>query len=127
MFDDLTKNPDSPFFGAEVMSTYGRAQAIEDGFLVDVTPQGKRVGFDGPTCVTREVWSRLDTDHLVWTNERVRRILNTALAALDPNQLDGTTDAYFDVTTDVTTDVGSFRLRATVDGDGLTIGFPGDF
>lgn len=42
----------------EVIFTYTREQAIEDGVLVDVTELAKEAGFRYPTCVTRAVWDR---------------------------------------------------------------------
>jgi hypothetical protein len=40
----------------ELISTYTRAQAIDDGVLVDVTAQAKETGISLPTALTREVW-----------------------------------------------------------------------
>ena len=45
-------------FGPAI-STYSRAQAIEDGFLVDVSDTAREAGFSIPVAVTRTVWSRL--------------------------------------------------------------------
>ena len=42
-----------------VLSAYTRAQAIEDGFLVDVSETAREAGFTIPVAVTRSVWSRL--------------------------------------------------------------------
>ena len=42
-----------------VISTYTRAQAIEDGFLVDVSETAREAGFTVPVAVTRTVWERL--------------------------------------------------------------------
>ena len=44
----------------EVISTYSRAQAIDDGFLVDVseTPEAKEAGFKIPIAMTRTVWDQ---------------------------------------------------------------------
>lgn len=41
---------------AEVISRYTREQALEDGFLVDVTTQAKEAGFVWPVAMTNEVW-----------------------------------------------------------------------
>ena len=51
------------FFG-EVISTYTRAQAIEDGVLIDAGPTAKEVGFKLPVALTSAVWS----DCVVWTD-----------------------------------------------------------
>ena len=41
------------------LSAYTRAQAIEDGILVDVSETAREAGFKIPVAVTRTVWSRL--------------------------------------------------------------------
>ncbi len=41
------------------ISTYSRAQAIEDGILVDVSDTACEAGFTIPVAVTRTVWTRL--------------------------------------------------------------------
>jgi hypothetical protein len=51
------------FFG-EVISTYTRAQAIEDGVLVDAGPTAKEVGFKLQVALTSAVWS----DCVAWTD-----------------------------------------------------------
>ena len=43
------------YFG-EPISTYTRAQAIEDGVLVDVSTAAREAGFKFPVAVTRAVW-----------------------------------------------------------------------
>ena len=42
-----------------VISVYTRAQAIEDGILVDVSETAREAGFKIPVAVTRAVWDRL--------------------------------------------------------------------
>jgi len=42
---------------AEVISTYTRAQAIEDGVLVDVSEMAKEAGIKFPVALTRAVWA----------------------------------------------------------------------
>lgn len=44
--------------GVEVVSTYTRAQAIEDGTLVDVSSVAKEAGIMFPVALTREAWNR---------------------------------------------------------------------
>ena len=39
-----------------VLSVYTRAQAIEDGFLVDVSDTAREAGFKIPVAVSRTVW-----------------------------------------------------------------------
>ncbi len=54
-------NPDpSPEPFGDVIFAYSRAQAIEDGVLVDVTAQAKEAGFKWPFAMTAEVWSLIE-------------------------------------------------------------------
>lgn len=57
------------FENAEVIHSYSREQAIEDGFLVDVTEVAHEAGFLLNTAVTRAVWEGCVT----WTDEDSRR------------------------------------------------------
>ena len=54
---DLNKNENAmvDFFGGFV-HRYSRAQAIEDGMLIDVTETAKEAGFKVPVAVTHAVW-----------------------------------------------------------------------
>lgn len=45
---------------AEIISSYSRAQAIEDGVLVDVTTASREAGFTVPVAVTAAVWCELE-------------------------------------------------------------------
>lgn len=47
MFDDF-----------EVIHQYTRAQAIEDGVLIDVSKLAKEAGWQTPVTLTRAVWNR---------------------------------------------------------------------
>ena len=51
------RRPES-YFGPTVF-TYTRAQAIQDGVLVDVSDTAREAGFSIPVAVTRTVWERL--------------------------------------------------------------------
>ena len=51
------------YFG-EVISTYTRAQALEDGVLVDAGPMAEEAGFIGPVALTSAVWE----DCVAWTD-----------------------------------------------------------
>src|SRR3990167_6425937 len=46
----------NPFDGAEVISSYSRAQALEDGVLVDVSETAREAGIRYPVALTRAVW-----------------------------------------------------------------------
>lgn len=45
--------------GAEVISVYTRAQALEDGVLIDLTQWAREAGFTLPVAVTQGVWGVL--------------------------------------------------------------------
>ena len=47
---------ESPFEDAPVIFSYTRAQAIEDGVLVDLTAWAKETGFRIPVACTSTVW-----------------------------------------------------------------------
>ena len=61
-------NDMTEFFG-EVISTYSRAQASEDGVLVDVTETASEVGFRWPVAITQAAW----LDCVEWTEEDSKR------------------------------------------------------
>ena len=63
MSNTSTDRTEESFFG-EVISTYTRAQALEDGVLVDAGPMAKEVGFRFPVALTSAVWS----DCVAWTD-----------------------------------------------------------
>lgn len=42
----------------EPISVYTRAQALEDGTLVDAGPMAREAGFTIPVALSREVWTR---------------------------------------------------------------------
>jgi len=50
------------FFG-DVISTYSRAQAIEDGMLIDVSETAQEAGFKYPIALTAAAWA----DCVAWT------------------------------------------------------------
>ena len=52
------------FFG-KVISTYTRAQAIEDGVLVDPGSMAKEAGFKWPVALTTDTWA----DCVAWTDD----------------------------------------------------------
>ncbi len=52
---DIVKS--GPWDGFEVIDVYTRAQAIEDGVLIDVTSMAKEAGFRFPVAVTRNIWA----------------------------------------------------------------------
>jgi hypothetical protein len=44
----------------EIIYAYSRAQAIEDGVLVDVSEMGREAGFRYPVAVTAAVWATIE-------------------------------------------------------------------
>lgn len=54
-----------PWDGFEVISTYSREQALNDGWLVDITHHAVRQGVTIPCAVSRSVWTVLEQD-LIW-------------------------------------------------------------
>lgn len=49
--------PGSPFDGAPIIHAYTRAQALDDGELVDVSSTALEAGIRFPVAVTRGVWA----------------------------------------------------------------------
>ena len=48
----------------EIICSYSRADAIDDGYLVDITDAASKVGFRFPVAVTQAVWE----DCIYWTD-----------------------------------------------------------
>src|SRR5271154_2679590 len=46
------------FEQTDLISSYSRAQAIEDGVLVDASSQAKEAGIKYPVALTSAVWTR---------------------------------------------------------------------
>lgn len=59
----MLKN-ETDLFG-NVIYSYTRTQAIEDGELIDVSIMAKKTGFKVPVAVTRSVWNQ----YIEWTDE----------------------------------------------------------
>ena len=51
------------FFG-DIISTYTRAQAIEDGVLIDISSTAKEAGFEWPVAMTAGAWA----DCVAWSD-----------------------------------------------------------
>lgn len=45
---------------ADIISSYSRAQAIEDGVLVDLTDWARETGFTCPVAVTAALWGKIE-------------------------------------------------------------------
>lgn len=48
------------FTPADLIHVYTRAQALEDGFLVDVTTAAAEAGFHAPTALTYAAWTIIE-------------------------------------------------------------------
>ena len=84
------------FFG-EVISMYTRAQAIEDGQLIDVSETAQEAGFTLPVAMTATVWA----DCVTWTEDdnegqayqdesgRLWDVLNMAYHGIRTNKASG--------------------------------------
>ena len=57
------------FENAEIISAYSRQQAIEDGFLVDVSKTAAEAGFRLHTVLTRAAWEQC----VAWSEEDNKR------------------------------------------------------
>ena len=61
---NTSNEPTTEAFFGEVISTYTRAQAIEDGVLIDAGPMAKEAGFNWPVALTAGAWA----DCVAWTD-----------------------------------------------------------
>lgn len=61
-------NPLTEIFG-EVIYSYTRAQAIEDGVLVDVSRTAQEAGFRWPVALTHAAWE----DCVAWSEDDTKR------------------------------------------------------
>lgn len=108
-------------FWGEPVSVYTREQAIADGVLVDVTPWAAEEGFVVPTVFTQALWSDVQQTGDGDVRGRAHDVLFLAsfAARLRPGQ------DLVEFNCHLAGDLR--RLRAVVDGDGITIGYPEDF
>jgi len=65
----------------EIIHSYSRAQAIEDGLLIDVSETAREAGFRFPVAVTREAWERYivpsEEDRKRWGQDTNGRLWDT--------------------------------------------------
>jgi hypothetical protein len=129
----MPDNPKLPkeltdFYG-EPIYVYARQQAIEDGVLVDVTPWAKEVNIEVQTCLTAALWAWVDIDSQDQTSLDTHE--DTRGRAHDVLFLAWVTGRKAAQETDFTFSVAFAKqareIRAVIDGDGLTLGFPEDF
>lgn len=70
-------NSFSELFG-EPIYVYSRAQALEDGVLVDVSELAKEAGFCYPVAMTRAAW----VDCVEWSDQDSERVCQDEVARL---------------------------------------------
>ena len=88
----------------EAICCYSRAQAIEDGVLVDVSERAKRAGIRYPTACTHSVWALIDclpesdTDTLagIVRDVRAEAVLRAMLTAIRRGGVRGTDRVEFE-------------------------------
>ncbi|MDP2661738.1 MAG: hypothetical protein Q8R28_13505, partial [Dehalococcoidia bacterium] len=140
---DNPEGTDDPFAGADVIFSYSRAQAIEDGMLVDVSSTGREAGFRAPLAVTTNLfheWVEIkDDDEKVKgygqsTKGRLWDVVYLAAtrfrAAMRKDQSDGGPHAFQVIfqakpRTDKRRHVVTLWVQA--DGEGVTIMLPEDY
>ncbi len=104
----------SPFEEADVIHSYTRAEAIEDGVLIDVSKQAAEVGITLHTAVTPGVWAELigNPKWEAWGTEeqRLKRLLSDACSELEKRESEL---AFFCIRmNDLEAMVGEIHLRA---------------
>ncbi len=62
---NTSNEPTAESFFGNVISTYTRAQAIEDGVLINPGVMAKEAGFKWPVALTSAVWA----DCVAWTDD----------------------------------------------------------
>jgi hypothetical protein len=126
----------------EVVYRYTRAQAIEDGVLIDVTETAAEVGFKYPTAVTAALWADIENipEYYVW-EDPVGRLWDILWVAASNARIKARKDVKatrftFEVIlhTGPTSDEKDWPIELVFDcGPGdqgepvLTIGFASDF
>ena len=70
----MTKNETKNDVFGDVIYQYTRAQAIDDGFLIDVTETAREAGISFPTAMTAAVWEQCVTvpEKAAWQDEMGR-------------------------------------------------------
>lgn len=82
----------------EVIYSYTRAQAIEDGVLIDITKTAKERGLKLPTAVTSAVWSYMIDNEKVSNPEQIdvktRDVVSLLKLAITSSKEDNNTIEY---------------------------------
>ncbi len=115
----------------QIISRYSRAQAIEDGVLVDVTEQAKETGLLLPTVITDHVHNVLEDIPEESLGQdyrgRLHDVLWMAYLKLKALKSRGLKERDFPVEFEVIIDRNTHSLWIDADGDGFTIMYPEDY
>jgi hypothetical protein len=115
----------------QIISRYTRAQAIEDGVLVDVTEQAKETGMLLPTVITDHVHSVLEAIPESSAGQdyrgRLHDVLWMAYLKLRALKSKGIRESDFPTEFQVIIDGHTHSLWIDADGDGFTIMYPEDY
>ena len=66
-----------------VISSYSRAQAIEDGVLIDITEQARQQRFVFPMAMTSALWDRCTAENLRHVLTQLHREIKSAVPDCD--------------------------------------------
>ena len=115
----------------QIISCYTRAQAIEDGVLVDVTEQAKETGLLLPTVITDHLHHVLEDIPKESLGQdyrgRLHDVLWMAYLKLRALKGQGLKESDFPVEFEVIIDRHTHSLCIDADGDGFTIMYPEDY
>src|SRR5690349_21762765 len=113
----------------EIISRYTRADAIEDGVLVDITAQAKETGICVPTVITSQLHHVLENipSHSAGQDWRGRLHDVLWMTYLKLRSMRANKEEEFPAEVEVIIDGSTQTLWAVLDGDGLTIMYPEDY
>jgi|SRR5579884_158026 len=115
----------------ELISSYSRQQAIEDGVLVDVTVQARETGILLPTVLTDHLHHVLEEVPAESLGQDYRGRLHDVLwmTFLKLKSFGGKklSEVGFPAEVKVIIDGTTHTLWIVIDGDGLTIMYPDDY
>lgn len=57
------------FEDSDLIASYSRAEALEDGTLINITERARELGYRWPIAMTRTVWE----DCVAWSDEDTKR------------------------------------------------------
>jgi hypothetical protein len=94
----MNDDKENAFENADLIHSYSRAQAIEDGVLVDVSDIAKEAGFRYPVALTSALWADIQNIPASRSHEDVQGRLWDALwmglCAIKASKQGGTTLLY---------------------------------